>query len=252
MRRIAPVCCTLFALAATAAAETSVEEVRKAISDAYKNMKSYSADFQMTQDMSFGEGSSMKSESSGKMLWKQDGGKVYFRTEVKSKTSQNFGGQKQTMESTTLSVSDGEYAYTLSDSAGQKYATKQKMKAEEDILNPASMFDSFKEFGEVKVLDEDAVEGQACYVIEATAKADEGDQGMAAPFVRQRVWFRKDNGLGVQMVGYDGDGKEVMKSITKNIKLNPSIDASKFKFEAPEGVTVMDMDAMPKPTGQEP
>jgi len=240
MRSITITCCTLLVLAANAAAAT-LEEVRAAIAEAYKNMKGYSAEFQMTQDMDFGQGAQMSSKSSGKMIWKRAGDKLLFRTEIKSVNTQDFSGQKQEMESTTVSVCDGEYVYTLSDSAGQQHAMKMKMKAEEDMFDPGAMFDSLKEFGEFKVAGEEDVDGSACYVIEATAKAD---QEGPAPFVRQKLWFRKDIGIAVQMAGYDGAGKEVMKAATKGVKINPEIDDAQFVFKAPEGVEVVDMDAM--------
>jgi len=54
-------------------------------------------------------------------------------------------------------------------------------------------------------------------------------------------YFSKDTGMMMKMVMLNGEGKEMSTTTMTNWKMNPNLDASRFKFTAPPGVTVVDM-----------
>ncbi len=71
----------------------------------------------------------------------------------------------------------------------------------------------------------------------------------------QFMYFEKATGMMVKMVGKDSAGKVMMETLTTDLKVNSSISADRFVFNAPEGVQVIDMtqqqDYNAQPTSQE-
>ena len=88
----------------------------------------------------------------------------------------------------------------------------------------------------MKVLPDEKVDGKDTFVIEAVPK------GLARqPVTKMKYYLEKENGTVVKLLGYDRAGSEIMSIVYSNIKINPEIDVSRFVFQAPEGVQVMDM-----------
>lgn len=232
MRRSIVLIGLLTVLGAPAGADT-IDEITTKLADTYKQLKSFTADFQTTQDMAM-NGMTMKMDLKGTMEWARAGDTVKFRIEQKGKSEQSYGGQTQKNDMEMMLVCDGRYVYTLNNAMGRQMA--MKMDNDPKYANsPTETIAQMKKNGELKVLDDEKCDGADCYVIEvSTTPAGPGP-------VRQRYWFRKDMGMQVKMVSYDKDGKEVMVTTTKNIKLNPTIADERFTFKAPEGVRVTDM-----------
>jgi outer membrane lipoprotein-sorting protein len=88
----------------------------------------------------------------------------------------------------------------------------------------------------VKLLPDETVDGESCYVLEFTPKA--ADAAMGGRMVQ---YFRKDNGTIVKLVSYDASNKPSVTVTYSNVQLNPSIGADRFVFAAPPGVEVTDM-----------
>lgn len=226
--------------AGTAAAQT-LEEIAQKLAEAYQKVESLSADFRTTQNISMG-GMEQKMDLKGEMEMLRDGGQLKVRMEQTGQ--QSFAGQQQDIK--MLMVSDGVNTWVLNEQGdGQKMA--MKMKAEpEQAQDPKAMLEAMREAGDVKVVGDEQIDGQDTWVLEITPSGPAA-QAMA----RQKMWFRKDIGMQVQMIGYDASGKEVMKSVVTDVKLNPSIPEDRFTFTPPEGVQVMDMTNMPEMPQQE-
>jgi outer membrane lipoprotein-sorting protein len=164
---------------------------------------------------------------------------------MKGAAVQSFGGQENKTEMSVTMICDGDSMYTLSTQMGQTMATKQKP--------DASLGGDLKKYFEdiiakhnVKVLPDEKIDGEACFVIEATPK----DPAAAASIAKTIMYFRKDIGINVKMVGMDKDGKEVFSNISSDFKINSDIAADRFVFKAPEGVQVMDMTGSTPPGGE--
>lgn len=215
----------------------SLEDVEKKLVEAHSKIKSYTSKTKTTQSFDMGGGNKMSSDYGGTVEWKRDGEKTKFRTEMKGTTIQNMGGTENKMDVSVLMVSDGDALYTLSEQMGQKMATKQKPDTAM-TGDPKKLFEKIKADNEVKVLPEEKVDGAAAVVLEVTPKS--ADQ---SPIAKSVMYFAKDTGINVKVVGKDKDGKEVFTNSVSDVKTSVDIAADRFVFKAPEGVQVMDMTA---------
>jgi len=101
----------------------------------------------------------------------------------------------------------------------------------------------------VKVLPDEKVDGQECFVLEVTAKSELG----VPPGGRQVSYFRKDIGVNVKAVSFDPDGRQLFTTTVTDVKVGVDIKPERFVFKAPEGVEVVDMSQMqPAAAASEP
>lgn len=222
-------------LAGVARAADSLEDVEKKLVEAHSKMKSYTSKTKTVQSFDMGGGNKMSSDYGGNIEWKREGEKQMFRTEMKGTTTQSMGGTDNKMEVSVLMISDGDFLYTLSEQMGQKMATKQKPDTAM-AGDPKKLFEKIRADNEVKVLPEEKLDGASVIVLEVIPKntAD-------GPVAKSMMYFAKDTGINVKVVGKDKDGKEVFTNTSTDIKLNTEIAKDRFVFKAPEGVQVMDM-----------
>jgi outer membrane lipoprotein-sorting protein len=209
-----------------------VDDVMKKVAEAAKKLKSFSCKMETKTSMEMGGGNFTRSEMTGTTEVVRRGEKTYMRTEIKGETLMNFGGQEQKMDSKSLIVSDGEFTWTESEAMGQKNVIKTK--AEEAA--PEAQIEALRKDHNVKLLPEQKVDGNECYVLEATPK----QPSMGGP-TRMVMMMCKKTGLTLKTVGYDGDGKEMMTVLMKDVKIDPDLSADRFKYSPPSGVEVMDM-----------
>jgi outer membrane lipoprotein-sorting protein len=230
----------ILALVATATAD-DFEKIEKQINESSRKIKSMRAKSKTTTEIKT-EGYQNHSNSEGTYEFVRDGDKAMMRMESKDSGETKFGDQVQKSESTSLSVNDGEYMYTYSVVNGQKSAMKMKSQADWD----ANPFATMREHYDFKLTGEDKHEGAAVWVIEVTPKAG-GDMAAGGKMVQ---WYRQDCGFPVKTIAYDQTGKPMTTNIYTDVELNASIPPDRFVFKAPEGVEVMDMDAMQQGGGQ--
>jgi len=226
---------------AAQASDPKVDEVEKKLEEAYSKVKSYSGKLTSTTEMEYGEGMSMKAEMEGTIEAVRKDRTFLTRSDLKSKTNTKMQGTDMKMEQVILSIMDGEYTYSLVDNTdgpmkGQKQAMKFKITEPQD---PAPIKD-LKKDNNLKLLADEKVDGSDCYVVEATPKSAAGGPGQPTRMVS---YLRKESGLLAKMVSYAKD-KPMMTMTMTDVKMNPSIDAERFKFKAPEGVEVQEMPAM--------
>lgn len=213
---------------------------------AAKHDKYKSVQFKNITKSSFeSQGISFKSDADMSMEYMRtspDGWKL--RTETKSKSSQKMQDEETKMEGNMLMIYDGEFSYTLTDMAGQKMAMKSKPE-KKDNLNPfdqKALFKFQREHFELKLLPEEKVDGKAVYVIELKPKKSANPQ--MNMIGRSVGYYDKESGIALKAMSFDANGKEMASSITRDIKLNEDIKPERFVFKAPEGVTVVDQDAL--------
>lgn len=210
----------------------SLEDVEKKLVDAHSKMKSYTSKTKTVQNFDMGGGNKVNVDYGGTVEWKRDGDKQMFRTEMKGTTTM---GDQPKMEVSVLMVSDGDFLYTVSTQMGQTSAMKQK--PDTSVTgDPKKLFEKIKADNTVKVLPDAKVDGVDTYVLEVTPK-----QADAGPVAKSTMYFAKDTGINVKIVGVDKDGKEVFTNTSTDIKLNTEISKDRFAFKAPEGVQVIDM-----------
>ncbi len=211
------------------AADETIESLESKLKPKWKEIKSLSATMVMTTTM---PGMSMKMEGPYEFMSKDD--KQMFRMETKMQ--QAFGDTK--METSALYVCDGDTMFMLTDSMGQKSCMKMKPDASQ-MQSPASenMFQTLGEQMELSVGANEKVDDKDAYVVIGKPKAQASMPGVT----QTKLYFDQKTGMMVKMVGLGADGGTVMEMTYKDVKLNPTIAADRFKFEVPEGVQVMDM-----------
>ncbi len=213
---------------ATVSAET-VEEVGKKIATATEKLNSFSAKTKMVTEMKQ-EGFSMVSTNDGTTEMLRKGGDFLMRSENKSVSETNVGGNVTKQESSVLYVTDGSFAYSISEAAGTKSA--QKMKIEKPDADP---FKVWRTTAELKVLPDSSSDGRAAWVIEAAPKSDQTGQGKTV------IHFDKESGQMIKMVVFAPDGKPMTTMTYSDIKINDKISPDRFVFKAPPGVEVQDL-----------
>jgi outer membrane lipoprotein-sorting protein len=214
----------------------SVEEVEKKIKKAGESVQSAQSKMKMTIKMEQA-GQNVNADGTGMMEFAKKDGKDCYRVEIKTEMRMKMGEQEMKMEQEVLTVCDGEFAWSLSSQMGQKMVTKQH--PGDADMNPGAehTFKQLRESYELEMLADEKVNGADAWVIQGTPKKDSS----AGQMGKVRYSFNQENGLLVKMVTDDQAGNPAITIEFTDIKLNPSIDASRFKFEAPDGVQVMDM-----------
>jgi outer membrane lipoprotein-sorting protein len=225
----------LGAWCAAAQADEGLDKVIKELDGQFAKVKSYTAKIEMMTDMAFGPGHTQKTEMTGTTEWLRKGEKALIRSEMKGKTIKTEEGKTATTLSAMSAVDDGEFMYALTEEEGQKTVTKSQSQSGQ-MYKPSGYFDQFKSYFDIKLLKEDKVDGNDCYVFELKMKPMEG----APPSGRQLVYFGKEHGIQVKAEGFDSDGKLISSSVSKDLKINPDISPDHFKFEVPKGAQVID------------
>jgi outer membrane lipoprotein-sorting protein len=224
--------CTL--LISVAALAESLEEVQKQIIEKSTQQKSWQAKMKSVQNFEM-MGTKSNTVSEGTIEHMRKGDKALLRQELETKMATSGGGEEQKQTIKTLTVSDGEFVWTMSDMGGQKSAMKMRIPEGGSPVVDKNYFKNFEKDYTLKLLPDAKADGKDCWVIEMTSK--QADQ----PVSTMTNYFAKDSGLLIKTDGKDKAGKTVLEMSMSDIKLNPTIAPERFEFKPPEGVVVMDM-----------
>lgn len=236
---VAAISTALLGLGVTATADEKVDQAVKELEAKFAKIDSYTAKTKTMTDTEFGPGHSQKSEMSGTAEWVRKGEKALMRSDTKCVTVKTEDGKKTTTPSIITTVNDSEFQYVLIEEGGKKKVTKTKAQPAQ-AYHPMALFKQYQAYHDIKLLPDEAVHGQDCYVFEMKMKAMEG----APPTGRQVLYYQKDNGIVVKSEGFDGEGKLISSSMSMDVKINVSISEDRFKFDIPEGAEVFDQTSM--------
>ncbi len=235
---------SVLAMPTLSLAET-VEDVEKKIIAAYEKLTSYTANLKSQQQFDMGDGNFSKTEFTGRTEWMRQGGKILMRAEMKGTTESKFGDQHMKMSTAAMTVGDGEYVYTVTDTDGNKHA--MKMKYDPAMTGDiAALIKQWHEQADLSLLPEEKVEGRDAYAIQVKPKTAGG------PTDKSVFYMDRETGLMLRSVMFAPDGKESGRVSLTDIKVGADIKAERFKFEAPAGVEVVDMSSNQPPTGETP
>jgi outer membrane lipoprotein-sorting protein len=224
----------------------TIESAEKAIIQANEKIKSLSAKMNMKADMDMPTGK-MSQTADGTLEYVRHGEKLKFRVDLKS--TMVMGGENgQKMESTILSIGDGEVVYTLTEQMGMKQAFKSKPDAGSAPITAKSIFETMKKDNDLKLLADETVDGKASWAVEATPKKADP----MSPVAKIIVYFAKDSGLVIKQVSQNNDGQPVQSIAFSDFKVDADINPNRFEFKAPEGVQVIDMTGQPPAPGGAP
>lgn len=231
----------LLLVASGARAET-LDEVKRKISDRLDRLRSVRAKLTMVQDVN-SQGVNYQARTEGLYEIVNKGARSPFRSDMKvTQTMKAPDGESKQAQFTTLSISDGEFVYTLQEGMGRRSASKGRVDPSRAMFGDKAFLENLQRDYNLKLLADDHVDGVPAWVIEATPKDPE-----RSPVGRMSHYFLKDNGLWVKAIGRDRQDRVISQTTVGDIKLNVDIPASRFEFHAPPGVEVIDLTGGPMP-----
>lgn len=218
-----------FPLHALAFAGETLESVEKKITQRWSQLKSMSAhlDLNMSMDVFF-------VRTTGTVDYWNKQGREITRMEIVMTQSLEEGGKKK--HTRLLSISDGEVVHSIKKDAEEMTASKEKVKTLEGTPGGRHLFEELKTNNQLVLLPEEKVDGQNAYVIEATPKKG----ASASPFAKKKLFFSKETGVLVKMIGLDSTHTPMMTLTYTNLKINPKVDPDRFVFKVPQGIVVED------------
>lgn len=233
----------LLLVASLPARAETMEEVEKKLMEAHAKLDSFVARIKHDEHVNLTGTDFMASKVTGTAEWMRKGDKILYRMEIAGKATQNFGGNEQTAEQTSILVSDGTLYYTYAEQLGQKRFIKQKV---DNSINGdiRSVLDIVRADNNFKLGADDKVDGADCYVVEVTPKIPPSDDN---PIHITLIYFRKDNGLNTRVVSKNKDGKTVYDHSLVDLKTGVKIDASQFVLHKPDGVELTDLTEADEP-----
>lgn len=235
---------TLGCLAAVAVAQEEVDKIQKQICDRFEKVNSLSGEMKFNMEQSMGNGMNMKVDMHSDLAMLRKGDKMLIRQEGESNSVMKMGDNEQKMGGKMLVVNDGEFVYSYSEQMGQPMAMKQRADQSQALTGGCEMLEQIKKDNKLSYEGEDDVNGDKTWVLVAEPKSPQPMQP-----AKSKMYFRQKDGVMLKTVGFNDKGEQVMTMEIQNIKINDKVDESKFKFEAPEGVTVQDMTNMPRMGG---
>ena len=220
-------------------AEDSLEAIAKRLEEVGSKLKSMSAT-QIVEVQSESADFKMVSHTSGKYEYMRKGDTTMWRLESETTSVSTVAGKDVKMEQKMTMVCDGKFNYTVSEMMGQKTAMKSAIQKNITSVAGKGFFETLRKDNTLKLLPEDKADGKAAYVIEAVPKS----KGPEMSISRTHYFMLKESGIVAKTVMFDAQGKPMTTVLMTNLKINPEIPGERFVFKAPEGVQLMDTDAM--------
>lgn len=221
-----------FALPATLADE--LEKAEKKLTAAWKKHKSVTATVTMVSRTEH-EAAVVEAKSEGTYEAVRKRDQLLYRMDVTNTVVQKVGASETKTEQRITMINDGKYVHELIETVGPKIATKSKVEPHH-ATDPASTFALLRKDHSLKLLPEEAIDGQKVYVIEATPK-------QPGPVSKMVFYFLQEHGVLVKWVAHDQAAKPMLTRTFSDFKFDVKIDHKRFVFQAPPGVRVIDQTA---------
>lgn len=223
----------LFGFAAAAAAEDDLETVQRRIIEAWRKHKSLTANIVMSSRLQLGE-SVVDGMGTGTYEFLKQGDKLLSRLEIRSTLVQKQGTEERKIEQSMTSISDGDIAHTISEMGAEKTVIKTKVEPRQSG-DPQRVFEFLARDSGLRLMPEDTLDGRKLYVIEVTPRR-------TAPLqpIKQLLSFDQESGFLMRIVGLGADDTPQASMTYKDVKIDAHIDPDHFKFQAPEGVEIID------------
>ena len=196
-----------------------VDEITKNVKKAYKNMKSFNADFEQTTIVA-----GKKRIAFGKLAFQKPNllRQEYYESEKSQKTSQ-------------LLISDGKAI--MSYTPMLKQATKQEFASKDQEIFPGfgQSLENIDKNYNAKLIKDEVAEKKGVHCVELSPKKQEEGQ----IFDAMQLWVRDADSIPVQAMYKDGKNDATFIFSFKNIKINEKLDELIFKFTPPAGTQII-------------
>jgi outer membrane lipoprotein-sorting protein len=223
-------CSLLGLLAAPPVEKRPLKSVEADIVAKRKTLKSLTAKVKSVTDMSTAD-YEHHAVSEGTHEYAVKDGKTLSRVEMTVHATTTANGNVDLTDGKTLTVSDGQMTYLLSEHNGHRTALKTKPQTE-SLANPLS---ALRGMYDLALLPDESIDGKDAYVIECTPNASQSSlQG------RLVNYYLKSNGLLVKSTAYNGGGDLINTTTYTDLKTNVAIKPDRFEFKVPDGVELLD------------
>jgi len=245
MRRHVYVAVAMVALACLAQAEQTIASVEAEVEAKWAQITGFTA--KPTTDAAVPAGPmTMKSRATGTLECLKQGEKTLFRLDMVNKIDMGIplpGALAGAAEQKVLSVFDGKNLYNEMEALGQRHVFKMTGDSAEQGAPAAgkSLFEAFRDKGELKLLPDATVDGAPAYVIEVIPN-DELKQNAPTPVGSLKVYISKELGLQIKMEVLDEKGAATSTTIYSEIDTKANLAPERFVYKVPAGVTVQEMD----------
>jgi outer membrane lipoprotein-sorting protein len=231
-----------WAFAAPGFAADTLESVQRDIETRLDRLTSIQARLELEQEIEI-DGVRQVGRTTGTYEIVNRGNQSPFRSDMTMTETLIPPGQKpRKREATVLTIFDGRHVYVLQKEEGQTTAQKMFLDPKWAIFGDKRFLRELAKDHNLALGKDETVDGIPTWVIQATPR-----DSQKPPFLRTSHYFQKETGLWVQAISRRSDGKTVMTTRVRDIRLNADIPADRFSFHAPPGVTLVDRTAPPRP-----
>jgi outer membrane lipoprotein-sorting protein len=227
-------------------AEQTLESVENEVEALWAKIDAFSA--KMTSDTTVAMGlTSMKSHATGTLECLKQGDVALFRLEMLNKIDTGIP-LVGAVEQKALSVFDGKNLYNEMEAIGihKAFRTSGAAAADSTPASGKSMFAEFRRKGELKLLPDTTVDGEAAYVVEVTPNA-QTKSASPTPVGSIKYYISKKLGLQIKIEVLDDEGQPTTAIVYSDVDVNAKLAPERFEYKAPAGVTVQDMSKMKLP-----
>lgn len=212
-----------------------LDAVQRQILERWQKHRSMTAKVTQTEGTE-AQGNTAARHGEGTYEFMRKAGKFLFRMEIESAWEVKAGGQDLRVRISTLTVCDGDHVYELSERMGLATALKRKPDPR-DGADLKAFLEILRTRNDLKLLDEESVNGRDVFAIQATPKS----KLPSRPYQTVVYYFSKDHGVLLKQEKRDKDGKPLETMSFSDLKFDVKIDPKRFEFKAPEGVVVQDL-----------
>lgn len=225
--------CVLLLTSGVGFAET-LEEVEKQLNEAFARHKSIKARVSIFSTMEpFGQNVSMSGEGTYELL-RQDGVE-YIRLEVASTTTFRNQEEPKEVASTSLSVADGKFCWTLREQLGRKSVVRQHPRQAQQ-LGSADAFGSLRQQHILRLLPDETIDGKRYRVIEAVLHPAIRNN----PLRKRVLYFDPEFGGMLKMIVTNEAAQPVEYFTVSDLQTDVPIETGRFVFEVPPDAPVVD------------
>lgn len=209
----------------------SIAQVEQALLNKWKEIQTISARIITHEELPRGD-EMITRDGGGFYHYKKAGGKNLVRVEILNDLPPGKDKPHYNTSTKLLTICDGSFLYHVAEQFGKKRAQKRSTtEAPSILMGGPKVFEYLHEHFELSAGPEEMIDGLATYVIHCKPKVASGDA---------RYYFDKKTGVMIRRIVEDASVKRSQVFGLVDPVVNGKIDDSKFVFEPPEGVEVID------------
>ena len=234
-------------LSAAAAAGPTLDSVESEVEALWSKIAAFKANVSSDTKVAMGP-VTITSHATGALECLKKDGAALFRLEMVNKMDTGIplaGAMEQKM----ISVYDGKETINEMEMLGQKKAFRMPPNSSRKSGGPSggkSMFATFREQGDVKLLPDATVEGKPVWVIEVTPN-EALKKSAPTPVALFRYYISKEFGLQIKTEVFDDKGQPTSTTVYSSIDISAKPEPARFVYTPPTGVTVEDMPSLKMP-----